>query len=87
MEPKRQLKKPPMFTYIDRAEDELYTREDTLHPVDESPVRFEIMKETLKRGEGGPTLNVLPIMNPRLFGIRKTLRSLKDNPVTPKRLA
>ena len=81
------LFRDPLFSGIEQMEDELYTREDTLHPSDESPVRFEIVKEFMKRGEGGPPKQLIPIMIPTLFGIRKTFRSLKENPDTPKRLA
>ena len=55
-----------------------------MQPTEESPVRFEIMKETMKRGEGGPPARMLPIMLPTLFGIQKSLKSVKDNPATPK---
>ncbi|GAB4420973.1 MAG: hypothetical protein Kow002_09650 [Anaerolineales bacterium] len=68
-------------------EDELFAREDVIHPVEESPVCFEIMKETLKRGEGGPPAQMIPIMIPTLFGIQKSLKGLKDNPPAPKRQA
>ena len=80
----RKLSKTKMFTATDRMEDDLFAREDVIHPTAESPVRFEIMKETLKRGEGGPPAQMIPIMIPTLFGIQKSLKSLKDNPPTPK---
>ncbi len=80
----RKLSKTKMFTATDRIEDALFASEDVIHPTAESPVRFEIMKETMKRGEGGPPIQMLPIMLPTLFGIQKSLKSLKDNPSTPK---
>lgn len=76
-----------MFKDINRWEDELFTNPDGLHPTSESPIRFEIIKETLKRGEGGPPKRMIPIMIPTLFGIRKTLQSLKDNPAPPRKNA
>ncbi|MFC1905580.1 4Fe-4S dicluster domain-containing protein [Chloroflexota bacterium] len=81
------ISKNSLFTGIEHMEDELHAREDTLHATDESPVRFEIIKEGMKRGRGGPPQQLIPIMIPTLFGIRKTLRSVKDNPTAPKRLA
>ena len=80
----RKLSKTKLFTATDRMEDELFTKENVIHPTAESPVRFEIMKETLKRGEGGPPAQMIPIMMPTLFGIQKSLKSLKDNPPIPK---
>lgn len=81
------LSKSPLFTGIDKTEDELLSREDTLHSTAESPVRFEIIREGKKRGKGGPPKRLITIMLPILFGIRKTLLSLKDNPTFPKKQA
>ena len=78
------FRKIPMFKNIDRMEDELHARHDVLHPIDDSPVRFEIMRETVKRGGSGPPKQMIPIMIPTLTGINKSLKSLADNPVTPK---
>lgn len=80
----RKLSKTKMFTASDRMEAELFARTDVIHPTDESPVRFEIMKETMKRGEGGPPAQMIPIMIPTLLGINKSYKSLKDNPSSPK---
>lgn len=68
-------------------EEELFARSDVLHHSEESPERFEIIRENLKRGSGGPPRSMLPIMLPTLFGIRKSLRSLRANPTNPKREA
>ena len=73
------FRKLPMFKNIDRMEDELHAREDVLHPVEDSPVRFEIMRETVKRGGSGPPKQMLPIMIPTLMGINKSLKSLAEN--------
>ena len=79
----RLMSKGPLFTGIDKMEDELLSREDTLHSTAESPIRFEIIREGKKRGKGGPPKRLITIMLPILFGIRKTLLSLKDNPTFP----
>jgi len=81
------MSKNPLFTGIEHMEDELYTREDTLHATEESPVRFEIIKEGMKRGKGGPPKRLISIMIQTMFGIRRALRSVKDNPAAPKSLA
>ena len=83
----RLLTKTKMFTATDRLEDELFARTDFIHSTGESPVRFEIMKEILKRGEGGPPARMIPIMLPTLLGIHKSLRSIKDNPSIPQEQA
>ena len=80
----RRLSKTKMFTATDRLEEEMFARTDFIHPTGESPERFEIMKETLKRGEGGPPAQLIPIMLPTLFGIHKSLKSIKDNLPAPK---
>jgi len=50
-----------------------------------SPVRFEIMDESLKRGRGGPGgSRSIRIMGPTMLGILKSLRSLAKNPSQPK---
>jgi epoxyqueuosine reductase QueG len=52
---------------------------------EDSPVRFEIMEEGLKRGSGGPGgSRSIRIMVPTMFGIVKSLRSVKKNPAQPK---
>ena len=73
-----------LFTGIDRMEADLHARSDVLHPDQDSPLRFEIMRETLKRGKGGPPPQMIPIMIPTLMGIRTSLKSLADNPVPPR---
>ena len=52
---------------------------------EDSPVRFEIMKEGLKRGTGGPGgTRSLRIMMPTMLGMRESLRSLGKNPAQPR---
>ena len=52
---------------------------------DDSPVRFELMEETKKRGRGGPGgARSMEIMAPTTLGILKSLRSLNKNPSQPK---
>jgi epoxyqueuosine reductase len=79
------LTKLPMLAALDRLEDALFARPDVLHPTGESPVRFEIMKEGLKRNAGGPPLRMLPIMLPTVFGMQESLRGVRNNPSAPKK--
>lgn len=78
------LRKSPMFTTVERLENDLSSRSDVIHPTEESPIRFDIVKESMKRGRGGPPGQMVPIMLPTLFGIRKSILSLKGNPASPK---
>ena len=48
------IRKLPMFQNVDRMEDALHDRQDVIHPVADSPTRFEIMRETIKRAGSGP---------------------------------
>ena len=43
------IRKLPMFKAMDRREDEIFAQEDGIHPVEDSPERFEIMREKVKR--------------------------------------
>jgi epoxyqueuosine reductase len=52
---------------------------------EDSPVRFEIMKEGIKRGSGGPGgIRNMRLMGPTMLGMRKSLYSLSKNPSQPK---
>jgi epoxyqueuosine reductase len=77
------IRKLPMFKAMDRMEDELHARNDVLHPAGDSPERFEIMREKIKRGGDGPPSQLAFIMIPTLMGINESLKSLKDNPEKP----
>ncbi|MCJ7717923.1 MAG: hypothetical protein MUO54_15585 [Anaerolineales bacterium] len=83
----RQLGRTRFFKEVDQLEDRLAAREDVIQPVENSPIRFEIMKERLKSNEGGAPLRMLPYMLQCLAGIKKSLRTLDDNPVQPKTTA
>jgi ferredoxin len=52
---------------------------------EDSPVRFEIMEESMKRGRGGPGgSRSIKIMGPTMLGILRSLRSLAQNPSQPR---
>ena len=50
----------------------------------DAPVRFEIMKESLKRGRGGPGGPEMATMLPTMLGIRRSLVSVRGNPKEPR---
>ena len=77
----KMIRKLPMFKAMDRMEDELHAREDVVHPAEDSPERFEIVREKIKRGGDGPPSQMALIMIPTLMGIIKSLKSLKDKAV------
>ena len=51
---------------------------------EDSPVRFEIMKENLKRGSGPGGFSSMRIMGPTMLGMRESLTSLGKNPDQPR---
>ncbi|UCF62457.1 MAG: epoxyqueuosine reductase [Anaerolineaceae bacterium] len=80
----KMIRKSPMFSAMDRMEDELYARNDVVHPVEDSPERFEIVREKIKRGGDGPPSRLAFIMIPTLMGIIESLKSLENNPEKPR---
>jgi NAD-dependent dihydropyrimidine dehydrogenase PreA subunit len=67
-----------------RLEDELAARPDTIRSVADSPVRFEIMEEALKRGHGPPSsMRAMPHMIGSMSGIKRSLRTVDENPARP----
>jgi epoxyqueuosine reductase len=67
------------------AREEEITRMPGVHRwTGDSPVRFEIMQESIKRGGGGPGgSRSLSIMGPTVLGMRRSLNSLSKNPSRP----
>jgi epoxyqueuosine reductase len=72
------------FKAIDRMEDELHQRRDVMQPSEDSPERFEIVRERLKSGTGGAPVHMVPLMISTLKGIHESLESLEENPSAPK---
>jgi NAD-dependent dihydropyrimidine dehydrogenase PreA subunit len=75
-----------MYVHVmERLEDELAARPDVVHAAADSPVRFEIVHEALKRGQGPPpSLRAMPHMAGSMSGIRRSLKSVEDNPSQPR---
>jgi Pyruvate/2-oxoacid:ferredoxin oxidoreductase delta subunit len=80
------LSRTQMFKEVEELENALHDRNDVIHPDERSPERFEIVKGLMKRKKGGPPWQMLPIMLPTLSGIKKSLRSIEDNPSPPNHL-
>jgi epoxyqueuosine reductase len=49
-----------------------------------SPVRFEIIREKLKRGDDTKTLRMIPVLMKMMLGVNRSIRSIKENPAQPK---
>jgi len=65
-------------------EDALHACPDFLHPDADSPERFEIVREKIKRGGGDPPSHMAILMIQNLMGITKSLKSLRDDPEQPR---
>ncbi len=74
----------PFVGRIDALEDRIAAMPETHRSVEDSPVRFEIMKEGIKRGTAGMERDLLTIMPPTLMGMRESMVSLRENPPQPK---
>jgi ferredoxin len=69
---------------MDALEDGIVAMPEVHRSVADSPVRFEIMKEGMKRGRGGPGQEAAHLMPPTILGMRRSMASLKKNPKQPK---
>ena len=69
---------------IDALEDRVAAMPEAHRSVADSPVRFEIVKEGMKRGRGGPGQEAAHLMPPTILGMRRSMASLKKNPKQPK---
>jgi ferredoxin len=69
---------------IDAWEDRVAAMPAVHHAVDGAPVRFEILKEKLKRENTGLDPAVAPIMPMTLLGVMQSMNSLTKNPKLPK---
>ena len=77
----------PLIGQMDKWEQYLVSYSGMYHSVQDSPVRFEIMKEGMKRGKGGMEADLATIMPPTIMGMRKSMLSLRRNPPHPKSVA
>ena len=73
---RRLLMRGPMGS-MDRLEDRVAGMPAAHRWTPESPERFEIMKEGLKRGWGMPEPGLMKLMAPTLMGIQTSMRSLR----------
>ena len=77
----------PLIGRMDEWEERVAATLGTFHSVEDSPVRFEIMKEGIKRGTAGMEQDLLAIMPPTIWGMRESMLSLRENPPRPKERA
>ena len=80
----RKLMVSSRFIEMDVLEDRITNMPRVHRWTDDSPVRFEIMKERMKRRLSGPDPEMVPIMLPTVLGVRKSLKSLDSNPRPPR---
>jgi hypothetical protein len=65
-------------------EDVLAARPDAIHAIASSPQRFEIVAEAMRRNHRPPaSLAAMPHMIGSMVGIRRSLRSVDENPAQP----
>ncbi len=70
---------------MERLENALAARPDTVHAAADSPVRFEILYEALKREQGPPpSMRAVPHRMGSILGIRRSLRTVEENPLQPR---
>jgi len=55
-----------------------------VRPNDDSPIRFEIIREKVKLGNDTKSPKVIPVLPKMMLGVNKTITSLKENPSHPK---
>lgn len=75
---------PRMLGLIERWEQRVVRRPDSYKAVSDAPVRFEIMKEGLKRGNAGMERELVTIMPGIMLGMRTSMTSLGKNPPRPQ---
>jgi Pyruvate/2-oxoacid:ferredoxin oxidoreductase delta subunit len=72
------------FENIAKAESALAEVPGAVRPNSDSPVRFEIIREKLKRGDDTKQPRIIPVMLKMMLGVNRTIKSLKENPAQPK---
>ena len=80
----KKLANSRLFTSAMELESKLAARTDAIHPVEDSPTRFDIIRGRMNSSEGGPPVRLLPYMLQCLSGINESLRSVETNPSNPE---
>ena len=75
---------PPLIGQMDKWQDRVVAMPETYKSVPDSPVRFEIMKEGIKRGTPVMEPELMTIMPQTIRGMRTSMLSLRKNPPLPK---
>jgi len=73
----------PTLGRIDALEDRVAAMAEAHRWVADSPVRFEIMREKLKRAGGGPDRSLARYIPAIIAGVSRSMTSLKKNPRQP----
>ena len=69
---------------IDALEDKIVAMPEAHRSAEDSPVRFEIMREGIKQGRRRLGREVAHLLPPTMLGMRHSMVSLKKNPKQPK---
>ena len=72
------------FDNMAEQEAELAKTPGAACPTEDSPVRFEIIREKLKRADDKKPIKLIPVMMHILLGVNRSIKSLKNNPTQPK---
>ena len=75
----KELLMEPILKRMDRRENQILNAPGSQKSDDDSPVRFHIMREAIKRGKFDPSRLRSPMMMRSLLGIFKSIRDLKRN--------
>jgi len=73
----------PLVSRIDAWEESVTAQPETYKSISDAPVRFEIMKEGLKRGKARMEPELATIMPGIMLGMRTSMLSLRKNPPHP----
>ena len=69
------------FSNMAEQEAELAKVPGAVRPKGDSPVRFEIIREKLRRGDDTKSFNVISILMKTMVGVNRSIKSIKNNPV------
>ena len=72
------------FSNMAVREAELAEVPGAVRPNTDSPVRFEIIREKLKRGDDTKTMRMIPVLVKMMLGVNRSIKSIKANPAQPK---
>jgi hypothetical protein len=67
------------FSYMAKREAKLAEVPGAVGPKKDSPARFEIIQEKLKRGDDTKEPRIIPLLMSNLIGVNRSIKSIKKN--------